>query len=138
VLGHAKFKSLSDKDSYSPGMLNADCIRRPGVEGLWDGFAKQKGGSAKHHEAPQRSAAKGTDLEHSREHVAGEQAARGVRTAILPSVSGAEVWVDFVVWRRQVKFRPSPKHVAGKEHSVLGFGILRITRGRLTLRAAQD
>src|SRR5579859_5497969 len=101
MLGHAKLESLRDIDSCAPGVLNADRIRRPGVERLGDRLAEQESRCAPYLEAPQRSTAKWTDLEYSRQHVTRKQAARSIDAAILPGIAGALVRIHFVVRRRQ-------------------------------------
>src|SRR5271163_3239726 len=116
MLRHTKFESLPDKNSPAPGVLNADRIRRPRIERLWDGLAKQKRRCAKHHQAPQLSPAKRTHLKHPRQHIARKHAAGSIHAAVLSSVPGAKVGIDFVMRRSQVKLRPPPKHVMGKEH----------------------
>src|SRR5271169_4186989 len=120
MLGDAKLESSGDVDPCAPGMLNANGIWRPGVERLGNGLAEQERGGSKDHQAAQLAASERSDFQNSREHVTREQAARSVDSAVLPGIAGAEIRIDLVVWRREVKLRPAPEHVVRKEHAVVG------------------
>src|ERR1700758_2709481 len=124
MLGDAKLESFVEVDSHSPGVLYADRIRRPGIERLWYGLAEQECGRSIDHEPPQWTSSKRTDLQNSREHIAREQAARGVYAAVLPGVAGAEIRVNLIVRRSQVELRPAPEHVSGEKHSLPRSGLV--------------
>src|SRR6267142_1029936 len=97
-------------------MLYADSIWRPRIEGLGHVLAEQERWRSKQHEPAQRSTPKGTHLQNAGDHIAGKHTARRIHSAELTNVSGAEIRINLVVRRRQIELRPSPQHVAGKEH----------------------
>src|ERR1700722_103338 len=137
MLGDAKLESLVNVDSCSPGVYDADGVGRPGIQGLWHVLAEEKRRRAEDHEPAQESAAEGTDLENSRQHVAREQIAGGAGAAVLLGVSGALVRVDLVVRRGEIELGPSPECVAGEKEASAGIAFVPTARGIIRLRAGQ-
>src|SRR5579863_7790392 len=127
MLGHAELESFINIDSHAPRVLDPDRIRRPGVERFGYGLAEQECRSAEYHKSAQHASPKRTRFQHSREHIACEQAARRIHSPVLPCVAGAQVWVNLVVRRRQIELPPSPKRIPGEKHSWFGCGSLRST-----------
>src|SRR6185437_8827913 len=80
---------------------------------------------------------------------AGKHAARSVYASVLAGIAAADIGIDFVVRRRQIKLGPSPKHVAGEKHALVLAGffpsaigalfLLQVQgRGKLRVRAANQ
>src|SRR5260370_32740505 len=116
MLGDTKLETFGNVDSSAPGMFNANRIGRPRVERLGNGLAEQERGCPKDHQAPQWATAERPYFQNSREHIAREQAAGGIDSAVLSGIAGAQIGINLVVWGREVELRPAPKHVVGKEH----------------------
>src|SRR5438270_13398964 len=143
MLGYAKLETAVEIDSGSQGVLNADRVEGPGVQSLGNCLTGKKRRRAIEHESAQGTLSKGADLQDPREHVAREHAAGSIDTPVLPSISAAQVGVNLVMRRRQIKLRPPPKHVPREKHAFVRIGgfpcavrtlLLLYRRGRRDLR----
>src|SRR6266496_2257874 len=119
VLRNPHFETFTHVNGGAPGVLNSNRVKGPCVQILGDVLTEEEVWFTPEHEAAQRTPAKGTDLQNSREHIAG----KGVTGRALPSVDtrigGANIRIDLVMGRSDLELGVSPKRVRGKEETVL-------------------
>src|SRR5579864_996493 len=117
MLGHAHFKAFAHVDRGAPGMFHANGIKRPCVERVWNVLSEEEARLSKQHEPAQRAPAKRTRLQQTREHVTGKSCAGSVHASEGAGVGAANVGINFVVWRRDIKLGIPPKSIGRQEHS---------------------
>src|SRR5579863_495687 len=144
VLGKAEFESLGDIYPHAPGVLDADCIWRPGVKRLGDGFAEEKRLLPPDHEATQLALSERAHFEQAGKHVAGEQATGRIDASITAGIARAQVGVDLIVGGSKIELRVPPERVLRKKEfvrilhdRVLGF-VLVLCSQRSDERRAYD
>src|ERR1700758_521511 len=124
MLGDAELESFRQINPKSPGVLDPNRVRRPGVKRLRHVLAEEKRRSPPKHESPQGPSAKGPYFEDSREHVASKHIAGRVRSPIHIRIPGALIGIDLIVGWRQVELRPCVDHVLWKKHAVFGTSLM--------------
>src|ERR1700746_797734 len=117
VLGHPHLKTLAHIDCCTPGMFHADGIKGPCVKRMRNVPSEKKARLSKKHDAPQRASAKRTRLQQTREHVARKSGAGGVHPSEAARVGAANVGIDFVVRRRDIKLGVPPKSIGREEYT---------------------
>src|ERR1700693_5162226 len=108
MLRHPHFESFAQVKPSAPGVLQPDRIHRPGIKSLRKILAKQKSRFSEQEEPPELSAPKGMRFHISGDHVAREGVARIVDTSGNSRVRPANIRINLVMRRRQVKLSVSP------------------------------
>src|SRR5438552_974790 len=99
MLFDSHLEALTHINRRTPGMLDANRVKRPGVQVLGNVPAEQEAWLTPQHKAPKRGPSKRTNFQFPREHVTGEGIARRAVASVSTSIGSAQVRIDLVVGR---------------------------------------